>query len=170
MWMRFFCFILGFSVISNISLSNDYYWTGTTSSNWFTGTNWGSGIIPDSEDTVTINPGYANALIINGEAVCKRVMLNILNPGSGTSVATMKSGIFTLTSTYNSMYQFEIARISGGTGIFNMDGGTINIYSGMMIGSNGGGTGILNMNNGTINSSTGSFYGIRLDSHPTLKL
>ncbi|MCF6365127.1 MAG: proprotein convertase P-domain-containing protein, partial [Bacteroidales bacterium] len=56
-----------------------YNWTGTTNSDWFTTTNWSSGIIPSSTDDVTIPNVTNQPFIDNGigtVAVCNNMTID----------------------------------------------------------------------------------------------
>ena len=90
--------------------SNNITWTGTTSTNWNTASNWSCGIVPTSSSVVTI-ASATNQPAISAAAACNSITLN-----SGTTL-TINSG-FTLTASGN--WTNNGATISGtGTVLFS---------------------------------------------------
>lgn len=89
-------------------------WTGTTNSDWNTGSNWG-GTAPVSGDVANIPGGLSNYPIINGAVTINTV--NINTSGSGASITVTTGGTFTVTSllTVNA------------NGTFTVNGGTVSL-------------------------------------------
>jgi T5SS/PEP-CTERM-associated repeat protein/autotransporter-associated beta strand protein len=93
----------------------DKTWTGNTSSDWFTGTNWSGNVAPAAGDNVTISTGSA---VINNDT-----------PTLG-SVTVSNSGVLTKTNgEFTNQGTFTVSR--GGTVSFSggaltkVDGGTV---------------------------------------------
>ncbi|MEI6754167.1 MAG: hypothetical protein WCK78_13495, partial [Paludibacter sp.] len=111
-------------------LSTANNWTGATSTDWNTATNWSKGTVPTASDAAFV-PNVTNKPIINSSAVCSSLTVftgsgvtingsntltvsgNIVNAGTVTS----NSGTISLTGTFTN------------TGTFNSNTGTVN-YNG----------------------------------------
>lgn len=74
-----------FPVNLDLTINNCYHWSGTTSSDWFTDTNWEEGTVPSITDNVFINSS-ANDPVIVGDA-----SVNDLTIASG-AILTIESG------------------------------------------------------------------------------
>ena len=86
-------------------------WVGTTSTNWFTSSNWSLNLVPASTASVTILSSATNMPAITGSATADNITINsgatlTLNSGSTLTV----SGNFTNNGTYTDQ---------GGTTVFN---------------------------------------------------
>jgi len=64
----------------NVTCSTPGLWTGTTSTNWATPSNWCGGVVPTATINVIINSG-GNQPVISAAALCKNITL-----GSGATV------------------------------------------------------------------------------------
>ncbi len=137
-------------------------WTDTTGDhNWFTPTNWDSGTVPTSSDSVEINvsPG---ATIANEGAVGLSLYLGA---GGGTGGLTVNGGTFTTTGqvtvsigTINmisgTITGAQVLRVGRwGTATLNMTGGTIIATGELIIGVKPASIGHVNLDGGTISAS-----------------
>lgn len=64
----------------NVTCSASGLWIGTTNTNWATGSNWCSGVVPSASTNVIINSG-GNQPVINAAALCRNITL-----GSGATL------------------------------------------------------------------------------------
>ncbi len=131
-------------------------WTGVTSTNWNTGSNWCDGVVPTSVTNVVINSGTTNQPVINAtDAFCNDITIN-----SGTTLSitgankltisgnAINNGSFTASGTstvnYNSpsgnqsvmggtYYNLTLSNISGAEAA----GGTLTV-NGMLTTTSGG--------------------------------
>src|SRR3954471_3811978 len=49
-------------------------WTGATSTNWFTATNWNTGVVPTAGDNVNLNTITTNPTLISGGAAVGNIL------------------------------------------------------------------------------------------------
>jgi Carboxypeptidase regulatory-like domain/Domain of unknown function (DUF4214) len=125
------------------SVTNIATWTGTTSSDWNTGTNWATGAVPGSIHDANIPAGaLANEPII----VAISVTIINLTVGSGHTL-TVNSGA-SLTATGTSTVNGSFA---GSGGSFNFANLTISNASGVTLGGNTTVTGVLALTSGDLN-------------------
>ncbi len=97
------CAALASLVSPSIALAVVLEWTGTTSPDWFTGSNWNAGTIPTLADSVVINTATSNGAQIDGGAAAingnvslgydSTASLTISNGGSLTSGAVTLGNI-----------------------------------------------------------------------------
>lgn len=76
--------------------SDNLVWTGFTSSDWFTGSNWNPGVIPGSVTDVTIPSGLTRYPIVGSAASCHNLTLE-----SGASILDNENLTVTGTTTLN---------------------------------------------------------------------
>jgi hypothetical protein len=79
-----------YSSIALVAISN--YWTGTTSTDWATGSNWSDGLVPTTSCPDVYIPVAANLPIISSSVPA----ITNLHIASGASVTIGSSGILTL--------------------------------------------------------------------------
>jgi len=133
-------FVLVLSLVGDVQAAK-VTWTDTSGDhNWFTPTNWDTGTVPTSSDSVEINvePGVT----ITNEAVVATSVY--LGAGGGTGALTVHGGTVTTTG----WIQLSI-------GTINMNSGTINAGNLLLVGRWGPAT--LNMTGGTI-TTTGTIH------------
>lgn len=118
-------------------------WTGTTSADWNTGTNWSTGVVPTGQNAV-INSTPANIATISADITATPVDI-IIGSGAGTNGRLDHTAGQAATGAGNWMF---VGR-DGGTGIYNMSGGaSMNVGGRLFIGgqTGSGSTGIVNVN------------------------
>jgi hypothetical protein len=71
------------SVVYRTSVSSSYTWTGTTSTNWNTATNWSGGVVPTAADDVLIPAGLTRCPVVSTSTATAR---NITNSGGQLTV------------------------------------------------------------------------------------
>jgi T5SS/PEP-CTERM-associated repeat protein/autotransporter-associated beta strand protein len=130
-------------------------WTGATSPNWFTGSNWNTGVVPTAADLVFLNTITSNPTVVTGGAASA----NILEVGqSGTGALTIVNG-----GTLN-ITGADIGNATGSQGTATVTGAgsawtNTNLLS---VGTNG--TGALTIANGGVVSNTNGFIGFATGS------
>jgi outer membrane autotransporter protein len=133
-------------------------WTGNTSSDWFTGSNWLGGLIPTPAADAFIDTIVPNPTVVNGPGA---QALDLVVGGLGTGALTIGSG-----GTVNNGVG-HVGGCSGcGTGTFGTvtvsgAGATWTNSAGLAIGDSS--TGQLTIANGgkVLTGSTGGFIGVR---------
>lgn len=129
-----------------IASGADINWTDNGSGHlWSTSGNWNNGV-PSSSDFAIIDVSGSHCEIDSSvTAICQKASIGHNN---GTCYLDISGGSLTAAAK-----KIHVGRYSGGTGIINMSGGTINIndnsYGVFNIGFAGNGT--VNMTGGTIN-------------------
>ena len=119
-------------------------WTGATSTDWNTASNWCSTTVPTSSTNVTIAAG-ANQPVISSASVCNNITIN-----SGATVTLSGANALSVSGTFTN------------NGSFSTAGGTLNVTGAFSnTGSFNGGTGIVNVtssfsNTGTFTPATGT--------------
>lgn len=76
------------SLPTTVTVNNTNTWTGTSSSSWFTATNWSCGSVPSAASDVTI-PNVSNKPVVNDTS--KIALANTITVSSGASL-TVNSG------------------------------------------------------------------------------
>lgn len=110
-----------FIAISNTTTFS--LWTGNTSSNWFSASNWEPQQIPTDTNNVVIQAGRPNyPVITSGTAKCKR--LNIQS-GAQLSMAAGTMNVYGFFDYHNSS-------------CLNLTGGTVKLYGGQQVGIKSG--------------------------------
>jgi len=149
-------------------------WTGTTSSDWFTGTNWNPNGVPAAGASVSIDTQTPNAAVVNGGATPAMASLSIGDINSGT-LTIQNGGSVTVTSN-NDVFVGNLAGSSGtvtvtgagstwtggvlfignlGTGKLTIqNGGAVSDVGGAFVGFSAGSQGTVIVDNGTWNAST----------------
>ncbi|MBJ7498402.1 MAG: hypothetical protein JHC57_01460 [Sphingopyxis sp.] len=102
--------VLGSAALAASPAFGQDTWTGATSNDWFTGTNWADGTVPTATDNVVINISDASAPVINANAVSGTVDVG----AAGTGQLIIASGA-TLTSSGGP--QSRLGVNAGATGI-----------------------------------------------------
>lgn len=179
-------------IMPNCSIAT---WIGVTDSDWNKGTNWSTGIVPDSLTDVIIPipsiPNQGNLPVINiSNASCRNLSLTngslslasggLLNVTGDVSIGTSVSATLAMTDNTNTI------RVKGnwtkGTGSFNFgplaSPGTINFYSSGSVNINNGttsfgsvvfsGSGVYNLANGNTINATGNSFSVRGNFTQTL--
>lgn len=111
-------------------------WTGTTNTDWFTASNWSSGLVPDATTNVTIPLAANNPEIAASGAICKDLTItngilqllsgNNLSVDGGVTVGTGTNlGTFVVESS-SSTITVQGGWTRGTNGIFNAGGSTVN--------------------------------------------
>jgi autotransporter-associated beta strand protein len=131
-------------------------WTGTTSTNWATATNWTGNVVPSGAAAATVNtvtpniatvttavPNVNNLQVGNGAGLTGR-----LDISPGGSLATTGAG----------QANVAVGR-AGGTGTQNVTGGAFTCNGEYFVGFNVGSTGTLNQTAGTITSRQWTVFG-----------
>jgi T5SS/PEP-CTERM-associated repeat protein/autotransporter-associated beta strand protein len=158
-------------------------WTGATSTDWFTGTNWSGGAVPTIFDYVMIGTDTPNATVVgapgavagnlfvgylgtgtltiqNGGAVSNGVGYIGYNPGSTGTVTVSGAG-----SSWTNSGALSVGILGTGT-LTVANGGTVSVSGRMTIASQAGSTGTLNVGAasgqaavapGTVNASSVAF-------------
>lgn len=133
-------------------------WTGATSNNWFTGTNWADGTAPTSTDNVVINISDASAPVIAaGAAVSGTVDVG----AAGTGQLIIAQGA-TLTSSGGPQSRLGVAPGTSGTAIVTDSGSRWNLNHALIVGREG--TGDLSVSAGGQVASTLGVVGDLADS------
>ena len=89
--------------------SASYTWTGATSTNWNTGTNWSGGVVPTSIDDVTIPTGLTRYPVVSTTTATARNVTN--NSGGSLTVADLS----TLTLTGNLVNNGTFSAVNNAT-------------------------------------------------------
>ena len=89
-------------------------WTGASSTDWNTATNWCDGVVPTSSTNVTINSG-GNQPVISATAVCNTLTIN-----SGATLTVSGSNTLTVSSNWTN----NGGTFTPGTGTVTMNGVT----------------------------------------------
>ena len=128
-------------------------WTGNTNTDWFTATNWSTGVVPTNADQPTIDT-LNNAPVIDGGvapgvAPAASSFQQIFIGNDATGALTIQNA-----GTLNADNAF-IGNNAGSNGTVTMNGNSIwnstGTSSGTIIGFNG--TGSFNVNSGTVNTA-----------------
>ena len=134
-------------------------WTGATSTNWFTGSNWNTGVAPTTGDRVNLNTVTPNPTVVSGGAAIG----DILEVGlSATGSLTIQNnGTLTITGA-------DIGNDVGsqGTATITGAGSTWSNSSLLSVGTNG--TGALTIANGGVVSDTNGFIAFATGSQGTV--
>ncbi|MFK4498602.1 T5SS/PEP-CTERM-associated repeat protein [Bradyrhizobium japonicum] len=133
-------------------------WTGGTSTDWFTATNWSAGV-PTSAVDANIDTVAPNATVVGAAGAQARVLWVGI---SGTGTLTIQNG-----GTMSNSVLGVLGHIAGSTGTATVDGaGSSWTNSGDLYLGNGG-TGTLTIRNGGAVSNGISFLGFRVGSTGT---
>jgi outer membrane autotransporter protein len=133
-------------------------WTGTTSTDWFTGTNWSAGV-PTFAATAYIDTTSPNATVI-GAAEAQVDSIYVGNSGAGT--LTIRNG----GALSNTLGYIGSGNTSTGTVTVDGSGSTWTNYGGLYVGRSGAGT-LTVRNGGTVRNTVG-FVGSNSDSTGTV--
>ncbi|MCP3470142.1 autotransporter domain-containing protein [Bradyrhizobium sp. CCGUVB1N3] len=127
----------------------DDAWTGTTSTDWFTASNWSTGAVPTSGDTAVLDTVTPNATVV-GAAGAQPFALIV--GFSGTGALTIQNG-----GTVSNNGTGAIGLAFGSTGTVTVDGaGSSWAHSGnLFVGDSGTGT-LTIRNGGAVSSGTGA--------------
>jgi outer membrane autotransporter protein len=151
---RFAVLLLSSTALTGVALAAD--WTGTTSTDWYAGTNWSTGTVPATTDDVNINTVSPNATIINGGTAAA----GVVNIGPSTSGSlTINNGAVLNTSG-------DVTLGTTGLGILTVDGtgSNLNLAAGKRLLIGNAGTGVFTITNSATvtddNALIGSTAGI----------
>lgn len=92
----------GTSTAVRITVVSSGGWSGITSTNWHTASNWCSGVVPDANTDVTINPGAPNMPVISAAATARNLTLaaGATLTISGSNTLDLKGNV-TISGTFN---------------------------------------------------------------------
>jgi fibronectin-binding autotransporter adhesin len=143
-------------------------WTGATSSDWMTATNWSTGTLPGAGSSVTINVTSPNPTVLSGGATAATGGIAVGSGVGSFGNLTIQGG-----STLTSSHGVFLRVAQGGTGIVTVTGaGSQWILSGgaqLVVGFAGDGT--LNIENGgTVTAQNGLRLGNSVGSSGTLNI
>jgi T5SS/PEP-CTERM-associated repeat protein/autotransporter-associated beta strand protein len=148
--------VLGATCLPTYAQTN---WTGATSTDWFTVSNWNTGVVPTAGDRVNLNTVTPNPTVVSGGAA----IADILEIGlSATGSLTIQNnGTLTITGA-------DIGNDVGSQGTATITGaGSIWTNSNLLsIGTNG--TGALTIANGGVVSNTNGFIAFATGSQGTV--
>ena len=122
-------------------------WLGTTSSDYFTDSNWSTGSVPITNQAVRIGANqYVNAPVYNGD--------NSATPTNDLEIYGNDNGTFTMEGgTLVVGDNFRVGHAaSSGMATFTMNGGFVKVNAGFRTSSVDGALSTFNMNGGTIES------------------
>jgi fibronectin-binding autotransporter adhesin len=110
-------------------------WTGSSSGNWNTASDWSGGVVPNNGGgktyNVTINPGTAQTVSLNLGATVTDLTLGSASGGASATLQSVASDSLTIASGGN------LTVASTGTLLFNTKGSDITIGSGGTLTNNG---------------------------------
>lgn len=90
--------LLGSTALVGIAVASpavaDQTWIGTTSGDWFTGTNWSGNAAPTGIDNVTIDTTTPNAATINSGTTGNAQDITVGNNATGSLSLTNGSGLY----------------------------------------------------------------------------
>ncbi|WP_354109163.1 autotransporter domain-containing protein [Bradyrhizobium sp. S3.12.5] len=137
----------------------DDNWTGTTSTDWFTTTNWSAGVLPTAADTVNIDTVAPNATVV-GAAGAQAHFLFVGASGAGT--LTIQNG----GAVSNVVGYLGFNALSTGTATVDGAGSTWTNSGNLTVGNSG--TGTLTIQNGGAVSNVRGYLGLNLGSTGTV--
>jgi T5SS/PEP-CTERM-associated repeat protein/autotransporter-associated beta strand protein len=130
-------------------------WTGATSSDWFAGSNWNTGVAPTAGDDIELNTIASNRTVISGGAAV----------GTFLAIGSNATGALTIQNNGTlSITGADVGNRAGANGTATITGaGSIWTNSGLLsIGTDG--TGALTIANGATVSNTNGFIGFATGS------
>jgi T5SS/PEP-CTERM-associated repeat protein len=129
-------------------------WTGATSTDWFTGTNWNTGVVPTAADLVILNTITPNPTSVSGGAAVANILFVAQ---TGTGALTIVNGTMNITGA-------DIGEGVGsqGTAMVTGVGSTWTNSNLLSVGTNG--TGTLTIENGGAVSNVNGFVGFATGS------
>jgi T5SS/PEP-CTERM-associated repeat protein len=129
-------------------------WTGATSTDWFTGTNWNTGVVPTAADLVILNTITPNPTFVTGGAAVANILFVAQ---TGTGALTIVNGTMNITGA-------DIGQGVGSQGTARVTGvGSTWTNSNLLsVGTNG--TGTLTIENGGVVSNVNGFVGFATGS------
>jgi fibronectin-binding autotransporter adhesin len=110
-------------------------WTGATSNNWFTGTNWADGTAPTAADNVVINISDASAPVIAAGAAVSGTV-DVAAAGTGQLIIAQGA---TLTSSGGPQSRLGVNAGASGTAIVTDNGSRWNLSHALIVGREGTG-------------------------------
>lgn len=131
--------LLGSTALVGIAVASpavaDQTWIGTTSGDWFTGTNWSGNAAPTGIDNVTIDTTTPNAATINSGTTGNAQDITVGNNATGSLSLTNGSGLYLGGFTY-------LGRNTGSSGTltFSGTGSGLNTSNNVYVGYDGHGT------------------------------
>jgi autotransporter-associated beta strand protein len=131
-------------------------WTGTTSTNWATATNWTGNVVPSGAAAATVNIATPVATVTTAVP-----NVNNIQVGNGASPITGQLDIApggSLATTGAGQFNVSIGR-AGGTGTQNVTGGSFICNGEYFVGVNPASIGTLNQSAGTITSQHWTVFG-----------
>ena len=148
--------VLGATCLPSYAQTN---WTGATSTSWFTGSNWNTGVVPTAGDTVILNTVTPNPTVVSGGAAVGDI-LEIGMTGTG-ALTIQNNGTLNTTGA-------DIGNLVGsqGTATITGAGSTWTNSNLLSIGTNG--TGALTIANGGVISNTNGFIAFATGSQGTV--
>jgi fibronectin-binding autotransporter adhesin len=160
--------VAALSALSPRSAAAQQAWTGATSSDWMTATNWSTGTLPGAGSSVNINVSSPNPTVLSGGATAGTGGIAVGSGVGSFGNLTIQGG-----STLTSSHGVFLRVAQGGTGIVTVTGaGSQWILSGgaqLVVGFAGNGT--LNIENGgTVIAQNGLRLGNSVGSSGTLNI
>jgi fibronectin-binding autotransporter adhesin len=160
--------VAALSALSPRSAAAQQAWTGATSSDWMTATNWSTGTLPGAGSSVNINVSSPNPTVLSGGATAATGGIAVGSGVGSFGNLTIQGG-----STLTSSHGVFLRVAQGGTGIVTVTGaGSQWILSGgaqLVVGFAGNGT--LNIENGgTVIAQNGLRLGNSVGSSGTLNI
>lgn len=146
-------FVLCFPALASAAVKT---WSGTTSTNWSTATNWTGGVVPAAGDTVNIPGGLTN--YPNISTTVGVTIININSTSTGATLTVSSGGALTVSglTTVNAGGSFiqtgGTATLAGLTSasVVNVSGGTVTSTVNLILNSGA----VLTQSGGTIHLAT----------------
>jgi T5SS/PEP-CTERM-associated repeat protein/autotransporter-associated beta strand protein len=134
-------------------------WTGATSTNWFTGSNWSTSVVPTAGDTVILDTITPNPTVVSGGAAVGDILA--VGQGATGALTIQNSGTLNITGA-------DIGNFGGsqGTATITGAGSTWTNSNLLSIGTNG--TGALSIANGGMVSNTNGYIAFATGSQGTV--
>jgi T5SS/PEP-CTERM-associated repeat protein/autotransporter-associated beta strand protein len=141
------------AAISFPALAADTNWTGATSGNWFTSTNWDTGTVPSLGDNAIIDTTMPNPAVLGGSATAV----------GGLTVGNAATGTLTIASGGSLSFNAAIGYLgfgagSSGTIAITGPGSTLTALHTLDVGNDGSGT--LAISNGGAMSGSDMMLGV----------
>jgi len=152
--VSFFCLCL----MASCGYCADVQWDGGgLDGKWHTASNWSGDSLPQEADRVTLDTSGAVTLIESGDEIAVSKILGPCYNVAATVTLTAAGGVL------NNPSYWHIGAKAGGTGILNVQGGTV-ITRDIMLASMNGTNGIVNISNGILEitgekSGLGAYFG-----------
>jgi T5SS/PEP-CTERM-associated repeat protein len=155
---------IGVSSSATLKVDTTMVWTGTTSTDWFTTTNWNFGIVPLANLSAQINTGSGNQPVIATNATAANITVGFNGTStSNTSLTVNSGGNLTAVNFYMGFGPTAVGSLS-----ITGPGANVTLAGSMAVGFNG--TGNLSLANGAILTNTFGYVGAEPGSTGTATL